>query len=140
MAEYTNISDRGLRRLDSSGNRELWAANNGEHGTAATAFSLGDLIKAGLGGALAAFVPRPAALRAVTPIETGPTERRIRFGLNYVPRKNWWYCWADWDAKSIREDFQAIADLGMDHIRIQCLWSLFQPGINFVSARSLERL
>jgi endo-1,4-beta-mannosidase len=66
--------------------------------------------------------------------------RRIRFGLNYVPRKNWWYCWSDWDAKSIRDDFEAIAGLGMDHIRIQCLWPLFQPGMNFVSARLLDRL
>ncbi len=64
----------------------------------------------------------------------------MRFGLNYVPRKNWWYCWSDWDAKSIREDLQAIADLGMDHIRIQCLWPVFQPGMNFVSTHLLERL
>jgi hypothetical protein len=64
----------------------------------------------------------------------------MRFGLNYVPRKNWWYCWSDWDAKSIREDLQAIAGLGMDHIRIQCLWPFFQPGMNFVSTHLLERL
>lgn len=64
----------------------------------------------------------------------------IRFGLNYVPRKNWWYAWQDWDARSISEDFRAIADLGMDHIRIQCLWPIFQPGINHVSPVALHRL
>src|ERR1700716_2639698 len=133
MAENTKVSDRVLRSFDASGNRESLTTNNGEHGTAATTFSRRDLIKAGLGGVLAAFVPSPAALSTTTPIGTGPTRRRIRFGLNYVPRKNWWYCWSDWDAKSIREDFQAIADLGMDHIRIQCLCSFFQPGINYVS-------
>lgn len=61
-------------------------------------------------------------------------------GLNYVPRKNWWYCWGDWDASSVREDLQAIADLGMDHIRIQCLWPVFQPGINFVSPEAVSHL
>lgn len=64
----------------------------------------------------------------------------LRFGVNYVPRKNWWYCWSDWDRKSISDDLMAIADLGMDHIRIQCLWPMFQPGINYVSDAALERL
>lgn len=64
----------------------------------------------------------------------------MRFGLNYVPRKNWWYAWQDWDAKSIAEDFRAIADLGMDHIRIQCLWPYFQPGIRYISKSALDRL
>ncbi len=105
-----------------------------------TTLSRRDLIKAGLGGALAAIVPPHEVLGISTPVGTPPADRRLRFGLNYVPRENWWYCWSDWDAKSIREDLHAIADLGMDHIRIQCLWSLFQPGINFVSAHLLDRL
>jgi hypothetical protein len=139
MAKNTNISDGVLASFDSSGIRES-TANIGKHGVPATTISRRDLIKAGLGGALAAFVPRPGALSASTPIGAVPTGRRIRFGLNYVPRRNWWYCWSDWDAKSIREDFLAIADLGMDHIRIQCLWSFFQPGMNYVSTSLLERL
>src|SRR5258708_20333226 len=105
-----------------------------------TTLSRRDLIKAGLGGALAAIVPPHEVLGISTPVGTPPADRRMRFGLNYVPRKNWWYCCSDWDAKSIREDLHAIADLGMDHIRIQCLWSLFQPGINFVSSRSPQPL
>lgn len=66
--------------------------------------------------------------------------QKMRFGLNYVPRRNWWYVWEDWDAKSVGEDLQAIADLGMDHIRVQCLWPYFQPGINYVSPVALKRL
>lgn len=70
-----------------------------------------------------------------------PSEaQRLRFGVNYVPRKNWWYIWQDWDAKAIAEDFRAIADLGMDHIRIQCLWPTFQPGMNYVSPSALDHL
>lgn len=64
----------------------------------------------------------------------------LRFGLNYVPRKNWWYIWQDWDAQSVAADLYAIRDLGMDHIRIQCLWPVFQPGINFVNHAALDRL
>ncbi|MBB4682503.1 hypothetical protein HNR67_008621 [Crossiella cryophila] len=46
--------------------------------------------------------------------------RRIRFGVNYVPSKNWWFSWADWDRASIARDLDRIAALGMDHIRIMC--------------------
>lgn len=67
-------------------------------------------------------------------------QEKLRFGVNYVPRKRWWYCWLDWDLQSVSDDLQAIADLGMDHIRIQCLWPFFQPGINYISDAMLERL
>ena len=66
--------------------------------------------------------------------------QKLRFGVNYVPSKNWWYSWMDWDASSIREDLQAIASLGMDHIRIQCLWPVFQPNASYVSEAALDRL
>ena len=63
-----------------------------------------------------------------------------RFGVNYVPRKRWWYCWLDWDQAAIEEDLSGIAGLGLDHIRIQCLWPHFQPGIGTVSERALDHL
>ena len=63
-----------------------------------------------------------------------------RFGLNYVPRKHWWYEWVDWDSQAISEDLDAIRNLGMDHIRIQCIWPIFQPGINYVDKTAIERL
>lgn len=66
--------------------------------------------------------------------------QKLRFGANYVPRKNWWYCWLDWDQQAIVDDLNAIAGLGMDHIRIQCLWPYFQPGIANVSERALANL
>lgn len=64
----------------------------------------------------------------------------LRFGVNYVPRKRWWYCWLDWDQQAIMDDLYAVADLGLDHIRIQCLWPLFQPGISSVSDQALANL
>jgi len=68
------------------------------------------------------------------------TPAQLRFGVNYVPRKHWLYSWEDWDRQAIMDDLRVIADLGMDHIRAQCLWSIFQPGINYVSETMLERL
>jgi endo-1,4-beta-mannosidase len=66
--------------------------------------------------------------------------RELRFGVNYTPRKHWWYSWLDWDQSSVLRDLQAVAQLGVDHIRIPCLWSLFQPGIGTVSDSALRNL
>jgi hypothetical protein len=63
-----------------------------------------------------------------------------RFGVNYVPRKRWWYCWLDWDQQAIEDDLSGIAGLGLDHIRMQCLWPYFQPGIGTVSEQALAHL
>ena len=66
--------------------------------------------------------------------------RPLRFGANYTPRNRWWFCWLDWDQQSVQDDLDAVAALGLDHIRIQLLWPLFQPGITTVSDRSLANL
>jgi hypothetical protein len=63
-----------------------------------------------------------------------------RFGVNYVPRKRWWYCWLDWEQQAILDDLRGVADLGLDHIRIQCLWPYFQPSISSVSEHTLANL
>ncbi len=62
------------------------------------------------------------------------------FGLNYVPSKRWYFCWNDWDAKEIAADFDAIATLGIDHLRVQLVWPWFQPNPNYVSNAHLDRL
>jgi Cellulase (glycosyl hydrolase family 5) len=72
--------------------------------------------------------------------QSAPASVPLRFGVNYIPRKNWLYSWQDWDLQSVKEDFDAIRDLGMDHIRAHCLWPLFQPGINYVSERLLNQM
>jgi endo-1,4-beta-mannosidase len=87
-----------------------------------------------------AFLGVTALKPAWTLPQTQTSPRTLRFGLNYVPRKNWWYAWDNWDRVSISEDLEAIRDLGMDHIRIQCLWPTFQPGINYVNTIALSRL
>jgi hypothetical protein len=64
----------------------------------------------------------------------------LRFGVNYVPSKNWWFCWEDWDSLAIADDLRAVADLGLDHVRIQCLWPMIQPGPSYISQVVLARL
>ncbi|MFI7222068.1 hypothetical protein ACIBO5_02515 [Nonomuraea angiospora] len=63
-----------------------------------------------------------------------------RFGVNYLPRENWWYAWAEDDDDAFAEDLHQIASLGFDHVRVQCLWPLFQPNPSWVSPRALRRL
>ncbi len=76
----------------------------------------------------------PAPLRAERNLD------RHRFGVNYVPSKNWWFCWNDWDRDSIMRDLDAIAAIGADHLRVQSIWPYFQPNPNWVSPPHLERL
>lgn len=65
---------------------------------------------------------------------------RPAFGVNYVPREQWWSAWLDFDENSIADDLTAISALGCDHIRIQCLWPVFQPFPTSVSASAMSRL
>jgi endo-1,4-beta-mannosidase len=95
-----------------------------------------DFVKAAAGASAASLLPFSVA----NATGQSTTHRTLRFGVNYIPRKNWWYCWLDWDQQPIIDDLSVIASLGMDHIRIQCLWPFFQPGISNVSERALANL
>ena len=97
-----------------------------------------NFLKASVWGGVAALASRsPLLSQGSAASEPGSG---LRFGANYVPRKRWWYCWQDWDQRAIEADLKAIADLGLDHVRIQCLWPIFQPGISSVSDQALNNL
>ncbi|MEE6257762.1 glycoside hydrolase 5 family protein [Plantactinospora sonchi] len=64
----------------------------------------------------------------------------VRYGVNYLPSRDWWYAWVDWNEADLARDLDVIAGLGFDHIRIQCLWPLFQPNPAYVSPAMLNRL
>ena len=66
--------------------------------------------------------------------------RPPRFGVNYVSARHGWYSWLDWEPNAIAADLEAIAGLGMDHIRVHCLWPFFQPDPGYVSGAALARL
>lgn len=63
-----------------------------------------------------------------------------RFGVNYTPSHNWWFCWNDWRTDPIERDLDAIASLGADHLRILLIWPDFQPNATWVSEAHLDRL
>lgn len=65
---------------------------------------------------------------------------RYRFGVNYTPSRNWWFCWNDWNTDSIERDLDSIAGLGADHLRIMLIWPYFQPNPRWVDPSQLQRL
>ncbi|RCG22898.1 glycosyl hydrolase [Streptomyces diacarni] len=63
-----------------------------------------------------------------------------RFGVNYTPSRDWFHHWLDFDLDAVRTDLDAIASLGLDHIRVFPLWPLFQPNRALVRPRAVEQL
>ncbi len=64
----------------------------------------------------------------------------MRFGVNYTPRVGWFHHWGDFDESNIAVDFDTIASLGCDHVRVFPLWPVFQPNASYVSASALANL
>lgn len=87
----------------------------------------------------AQFIAASSALVAARP-RAVPHRRRVRFGVNYVPSRTWWYLWNDWDPEGVRADLHDVAVLGMDHVRIQLLWPDFQSNASAVSGQAVRRL
>jgi endo-1,4-beta-mannosidase len=97
------------------------------------------------GAAVASAIAlEPYSLTALTDVGTAQATSldpsRHRFGVNYTPSRNWWFCWNDWDADPIKRDLDAIAALGADHLRIMLVWPFFQPNPKWVSPAHLARL
>ncbi len=68
------------------------------------------------------------------------TLHRLRFGVNYVPSSNWYYMWNQFNLDCISKDFEAIAQIGADHIRLMMIWPYFQPNPTWVSSDHLRCL
>ncbi|MEV5878936.1 glycosyl hydrolase [Streptomyces sp. NPDC052101] len=64
----------------------------------------------------------------------------VRFGINYTPSEGWFHHWLDFDLDSVRADLDAIAALGLDHIRVFPLWPYFQPNRTLIRPRAVEQL
>lgn len=64
----------------------------------------------------------------------------MKFGVNYTPRAHWFHHWVDFDASEVARDFDTIAELGADHMRVFPLWPVFQPNPSFVSPTALGHL
>src|SRR6266545_3031092 len=64
----------------------------------------------------------------------------MRWGANYTPRRGWFHHWLDFDPAEQREDFGVLAGLGLDHVRVFCLWPVFQPQRGVIRQRALDDL
>lgn len=64
----------------------------------------------------------------------------LEFGVNYTPREGWFHSWLDLDIASVTCDFEAIAGLGLDHVRLFPLWPLLQPSRGHISGRAVADL
>lgn len=67
-------------------------------------------------------------------------ERPLRLGANYTPRRGWFHHWLDFDRREVADDFAALADLGLDHVRAFCLWPIFQPDRGLIRSAALDQL
>ncbi|NDL58995.1 glycosyl hydrolase [Phytoactinopolyspora mesophila] len=62
----------------------------------------------------------------------------MRFGVNYTPSTGWFYSWLEPSWDDVRRDFDAIAALGLDHVRIFPLWPLLQPNRALIREQALD--
>ena len=62
----------------------------------------------------------------------------MRWGVNYTPRVGWFHAWLDLDLDAIKSDFDQIAALGLDHVRMFPLWPLLQPNRTLIRGRALD--
>lgn len=61
----------------------------------------------------------------------------LRWGVNYTPSEGWFHSWQDFDIDAVRADFESIASLGLDHVRIFPLWPLLQPNRTLIRAAGI---
>src|SRR3954471_11344011 len=63
-----------------------------------------------------------------------------RFGANYVPSSGWFYSWLDYDGAAVRRDFEDLAGLGLDHVRVFPVWPWLQPNRALIRSRGVAEL
>ncbi|GAB3564047.1 glycoside hydrolase 5 family protein [Spelaeicoccus albus] len=69
--------------------------------------------------------------------QSTPQPPSPRWGVNYTPRNSWFHSWLDLNLDDVRADFDAIAGLGVDHVRIFPLWPILQPSRSLINAKAV---
>lgn len=64
--------------------------------------------------------------------------RGLRFGANYTPSQSWMFSWMQLDLDEVRRDFEGLAGLGLDHVRLMPLWPQLQPNRTWVRPQAVE--
>ena len=70
----------------------------------------------------------------------GPDESPFLLGVNYWPRRKAMYWWSDFDAGEVRDEFDIIAGLGLEVVRIFLLWEDWQPSPDGVDPAAMQSL
>lgn len=61
-----------------------------------------------------------------------------RFGANYTPSGNWMFEWMNLNLDSVRRDMEALASIGLDHVRVLPLWPLLQPNRTLIRQDAVD--
>lgn len=61
----------------------------------------------------------------------------MRFGVNYTPSSGWLLSLIDPDWDAIRRDFDQIAALGVDHVRMLPIWPILQPNRTWINGKAV---
>ena len=61
----------------------------------------------------------------------------MRFGVNYTPSNGWLLSLLDPDWDAIRRDFDQIAALGADHVRMLPIWPVLQPNRTWINSKAV---
>jgi endo-1,4-beta-mannosidase len=70
--------------------------------------------------------------------QRGALDAPLRFGANYTPSKDWMHSWLDFEPDDVRRDFAALAELGLDHVRVFPLWTVLQPNRTFIRDKAVD--
>lgn len=65
---------------------------------------------------------------------------QFRVGVNYWPRRKAMYWWKSFDSEEVKREFDEIAALNLDLIRIFLLWEDFQPDPVVINHEALTNL
>ncbi|WP_371501938.1 glycosyl hydrolase [Kitasatospora sp. NBC_00374] len=69
-----------------------------------------------------------------------PGTDRLRFGADYVPSSGWLSSWLDFSADTARRDFEDLAGLGLDHVRVFPIWPWIQPNRSLIRRQGIDDL
>jgi hypothetical protein len=70
--------------------------------------------------------------------QRGALDAPLRFGANYTPSKDWMHSWLDFTPDDVRRDFAALAELGLDHVRVFPLWTVLQPNRTLIRTKAID--
>ncbi|MFE3447670.1 glycosyl hydrolase [Nonomuraea sp. NPDC059194] len=69
-----------------------------------------------------------------------PVPHPIRFGANYVPSAGWFHSQLDPSPDAVRRDFEDLAGIGLDHVRVFPIWPWIQPNRTLIRQRGIDDL